>query len=532
MFKRGIKLRIAIGLLIMMTVITSTLVSWYAATNGLKGSLEEKYLDSNYNYSTKLAQSTNDLLGHMQKNIIAMAEIVDNHHFNQKDLDIWHDANGDYFNSTFVTDENGVIQLLSPSIVQFKNGAKVKIGTKIQSETVKKALSIKQPFISKPYRATSGQLIMLVSAPIFNDQGVYKGLIGGTVYLESENVLKNILINHGHGDGSYVYVVDRDGRLIYHPETGRLNEMVSENKVVQQLMEGKSGSSIVVNSKGNEYYAGYTSIESTGWGVVSQTPVSVIQSPLQELFSKMAIQSIPILLIILLIAWILTNNISKPLNVLAQYSEEGFNTKQLSVSFKEVEMKSNIYEVRQLYYQVNKYFNKLNEEIQIDGLTGIANRKTFDSVIKDWIGRKESFSLIMLDIDRFKQVNDTYGHLTGDEVLKFLSSIITRYVEGEHLGFRYGGEEFGLLLKGYGVKQSYLVADELRKELAGTISPTGKPITISLGVTEFQEEKDNHPETIIERADTALYHSKVNGRNQTTVYHEENDSNERTSAGS
>ncbi|MEL3973308.1 sensor domain-containing diguanylate cyclase [Rossellomorea oryzaecorticis] len=531
MFKKGIRLRIAIGLLIMMAVITSTLVSWYAATNGLNDSLQGRYLDSNYNYSQKLAQSTNDLLSYMQENMIAMAEIVDNSQFEQKDLDTWHNANSGHFNSTFVTDENGIIRLLSPSVVQFKKGAKVKVGTKIQSETVNNALSIKQPFISKPYRATSGQLIMLVSAPIFDDQGDYQGLIGGTVYLESDNVLKKTLINHGHGDGSYVYVVDRDGRLIYHPETDRLNEKVSENKVVQQLMEGKSGSTIVVNTKGNEYYAGYTYIDSTGWGVVSQTPTSVIESPLQELFAKMAIQSIPNLLIILLIAWILTNNISKPLNVLAQYSEEGFNNKQVSVNFKEVELKSNIYEVRQLYYQVNKYFNRLNEEIQIDGLTGIANRKTFDSVIKDWIGRREAFSLIMLDIDRFKQVNDTYGHLTGDEVLKFLSSIITRYVEGEHLGFRYGGEEFGLLLKDLTAHEAFIAAENLRKEIAGTNSPTGRPITISLGVTDFQE-KDNHPETIIERADSALYDSKMAGRNQTSIYHGDYDGNERTSAGS
>ncbi|MCA1055835.1 sensor domain-containing diguanylate cyclase [Rossellomorea aquimaris] len=526
MFKRGIKLRLAIGMLIITAVISSTVVSWFAATSALRSSIEQKYLESNYNYSMKLAQSTDDLMSHMREEIVAMADIVNHHQFDQQDLDTWHSAHADQFNSTFVTDEEGYIQLLSPSIVQFKDGAKVKVGTKITSETVKKALAIKEPFISKPYQATSGQMIMLISAPIFNDEGVYRGLIGGTVYLESDNALKNILYKHELGEGSYVYVVDSDGHLIYHPDTARLDESVSRNQVVKELMEGNSGSSSVINSKGNEYYAGFTHVESTGWGIVSQTPTSVVEGPLRELFAKMAIQSVPLLIIILVIAAILASSISRPLNVLAEYSQAGSSHKKFSSSFKEVEMKSTIYEVKQLYYQINKYFTMLNKEIQIDGLTGIANRKTFDSIIKEWIDKNESFSLIMLDIDHFKQVNDTYGHLTGDEVLKFLSAILNGYAGENHLGFRYGGEEFGLLLKGVDEREAYFAAEALRKEIAATPSPAGKPITISLGVTEYLQ-MDDHPETIIQRADAALYQSKAAGRNQTTIFREE-----RTSASS
>lgn len=519
MFKNGIKLGPVIGLLVIMTVISTTIVNWYGATKALKSSLTENYLKSNYNYSKKLAQSTNDVLTNMQENIIAMSQLIGNIHFQQEDLDTWHKANSEYFNSVFITDENGVIQLLSPSVVQYKDGETVDIGTKITSDTVKKALSMKKAFTSAPYRATSGQLIMLVSAPIFDDAGNYQGLMGGTVYLESENILKKLFNEHEYADGSYVYVVDTYGRLIYHPETKRLHEVVKENKLVQELIHGKSGTMVTINTEGKEFLSGYTFEENTGWGIVSQTPSSVITQPAQELFEKMVIQSLPHLLLILLIAGILTKNISKPLNVLARYSEESMKGNKIEVDFQKMKIKTHIYEVRQLYQQINSHLNMLNNEIQMDGLTGIANRKTFDVLLKDWVDDHTPFFLIMIDIDHFKKVNDTYGHLLGDEVLKFLSSIMDRHCDESDICFRYGGEEFGILLKNYTSESAFGFAENLRKEVAETPAPIGEPITISIGMTS-SKPSDHDPKEIIERADTALYQSKSNGRNKTTIYQE------------
>jgi hypothetical protein len=296
--RNGLKLQLAISLFVILIVSSSTIVSWYSTTSALKATLAENYLESNYNYAKKLSMSTSDLLSHMHGTVQSLAFVAARKDFNQAKLESWKEANTRHFNSMFMTDENGVIQYMSPRVIRFKDGIKIASGIKIQTETFKKALASRQPFMSEPYRATSGQLIMLLSAPIFNDIGQYKGLIGGTIYLESENVLKNTLNLHEYSDGSYVYVIDRSGRLIYHPDSDRINEIVTNNKIVRKVMQGKSGAAKVTNTKGKKFFAGYAYVDKTGWGIISQTPTYVIEKPLGDLLKNLIYQSLPLFILI------------------------------------------------------------------------------------------------------------------------------------------------------------------------------------------------------------------------------------------
>ena len=95
--------------------------------------------------------------------------------------------------------------------------------------------------------------------------------------------------------------------------------------------------------------------------------------------------------------------------------------------------------------------------------------------------------MIMIDIDHFKKVNDTYGHLVGDDVLKFLSSLINDMTRKDDLCFRYGGEEFGILVQDMNMEEVLKIAERLRIKVADTMNPTGKPITISLGIAPYQD---------------------------------------------
>lgn len=191
--------------------------------------------------------------------------------------------------------------------------------------------------------------------------------------------------------------------------------------------------------------------------------------------------------------------------------------KKLAQSIVRLEMKSYIYEVRQLYQHLQKHFQLLANQIQQDGLTGLANRRAFDLEIERLVSHKMSFSLIMLDIDRFKNVNDVHGHLVGDDVLRFLAAIMREVTREEDLCYRYGGEEFAILLKEKNEEDAFHLAERLRVKAQETPSPTGEPITISLGISSLQK-KDQFPEMIIQRADNALYQSKKAGRNRTTIY--------------
>ncbi|KAA0549968.1 GGDEF domain-containing protein [Bacillus sp. BGMRC 2118] len=128
------------------------------------------------------------------------------------------------------------------------------------------------------------------------------------------------------------------------------------------------------------------------------------------------------------------------------------------------------------------------------------------------------FSLILLDIDYFKKVNDTFGHLVGDEVLIFLASKLNTLSRINDLCFRYGGEEFGIIVKSEDLDCAFHIAERIRKEIEELVSPTGEPITLSLGIAFHEIGHDLNVAEIINKADQALYRSKVQGRNRTTIY--------------
>ncbi len=163
--------------------------------------------------------------------------------------------------------------------------------------------------------------------------------------------------------------------------------------------------------------------------------------------------------------------------------------------------------------------NKLKQISIRDELTGLYNRRYFNEILKKEAQRafryKEPLSMIMYDIDHFKRVNDTYGHMVGDEVLKKLSEIIKSNVRNSDYIFRTGGEEFTILLPGTDLEKAYKVAEKLRKRIENEIFDKVGKITISLGVAQYSENEST--DNFIRRTDKALYFSKENGRNRTSI---------------
>ncbi|MEL4026302.1 sensor domain-containing diguanylate cyclase [Lysinibacillus endophyticus] len=520
MMKKVLKLNVVINILVILVVFFATVIHLYSSMDALRTSLTNNYLESNHNYATKLAEEVDYITDELQKRIIAIANLSSSSDFRQQsNLDTLFYSENDHFNSIFFTDTNGVIQLISPSVINTPDNISVRAGTKIDSEIMKRALTEKKPFISEVYKTKSGTLFFLVTAPVFNEQREHIGVMVGTVYLEDQNAIKIALGTHGYDDGFYVFAVDKKGHIISHPNISRIYADISDNPIMKILKQGKSGFDKV--TKGDkEYFAGYTTTKNLGWGIVSLTPASAINKPINELLVKSITSSLTTLIILLIIATLLVRSITKPLTELALYSEKSILNRKIDIGKDDINIQSHIYEINQLYRQVKSHLVMLKKEVQLDGLTGLANRRTFDEIIKDWINKRQSFSIIFLDIDNFKKVNDTYGHLVGDDVLRYLSATINNFSSEDDLSFRYGGEEFGILLKNKSEDEAYKIAEQLRRKIEQTASPTGKPITVSLGVTSLKE-MDNHPKTIIERADFALYKSKKAGKNRTTLYKEQ-----------
>jgi diguanylate cyclase len=164
----------------------------------------------------------------------------------------------------------------------------------------------------------------------------------------------------------------------------------------------------------------------------------------------------------------------------------------------------------------------VRKETRIDPLTGIANRKAFDvelqAAIDDAAATGATLALLMCDIDHFKTFNDSWGHQTGDQVLRLVANCLSENVKGRDTAARYGGEEFTVILRQTGLDGALNLANQIRstveckklvKKSTGDI--LGR-ITISIGVAELSGQ--DRAETLVQRADTCLYRAKHTGRNR------------------
>ncbi len=158
---------------------------------------------------------------------------------------------------------------------------------------------------------------------------------------------------------------------------------------------------------------------------------------------------------------------------------------------------------------------QLEQDASNDSLTGLLNRRGLIPLIEEAINEKKNFCVAFCDIDDFKQVNDHYGHDAGDEVLKHVSSIIKKEMQGCNI-CRWGGEEFVILMKDYDIMVAAKKMDYIRKviEKSATHFYSRKiPVTITVGIEEYKEHHKD-ADSIIKVADSRMYNGKQNGKNK------------------
>ena len=184
----------------------------------------------------------------------------------------------------------------------------------------------------------------------------------------------------------------------------------------------------------------------------------------------------------------------------------------------------------QLYRRIFLYRQKTEELAAKDGLTGIANRRHLmevsDHLLKVCRRQKEPLSVIMIDIDYFKRINDDYGHLIGDTVIKHVAKILTKSLRKSDFAGRYGGEEFAVILPQTQPQKSLQVAEKIRQKLND--SPVDiyegnyVHVTLSAGVSGVNSAlEDVEIEKLLKEADAALYEAKRTGRNRVVLFDRE-----------
>lgn len=196
-------------------------------------------------------------------------------------------------------------------------------------------------------------------------------------------------------------------------------------------------------------------------------------------------------------------------------------------STQEIERSNHALELRlkaskQEINELQENLEAVRHESLTDPLTSLANRKYFDQSLAKHLTevatRSDALSLMMIDIDHFKSFNDTFGHLTGDQVLRLVAQCVKQNVKGQDVAARYGGEEFGVVLPHTALRQGLTVADHIRRAVMSkdlVKRSTGESlgrVTISVGVATYR--KGDTAQTLIERADSCLYAAKRTGRNK------------------
>ncbi|MDF3862920.1 sensor domain-containing diguanylate cyclase [Pseudomonas denitrificans (nom. rej.)] len=511
--RKPLTLRMLILVFVLLTALATLGNSLVVAYNVQRTALIHSTLEANRAYAAKVASSISEFLGSARRNLAYSSGILANH-FDEPP--ILHaeamrlQAQDTFFNSIIIVDASGKVLQAYPDSLQI-------IGTTLRSEAVQEALHLKRPTISQAYESIAGNLVVLISQPITSPSGEYLGLVGGSVYILKPSVLHSIIGSHFQQEGTFAFVADANRRLLHHPDRQRVGEVVKRSTTIEAALRGESGALEVTNYKGVPMLAGFAPVPDANWAVVAQQPRDLSLSPLHLLMKDMFLGLIPASLLGVLAIWAGTLLITRPLRQLAHSAEQLSNPdtprelQHINTWYREAAA------IRKALLTgvglMQQKLGQLSQEAQSDALTGLANRRAMGVALEALEQSGVPYSVLAVDIDHFKRVNDTWGHDAGDEALRRIAAVLRDSSRAGDLACRAGGEEFVLLLPQTALETAVGIAERIRESVAVTQIPQAGPVTLSIGVAESGELAST-PEAVLKLADKRLYSAKQSGRNR------------------
>lgn len=504
-------LRTLIALLAITSIVITLANTLYATWRVQRMVLNESTLEANRAYATKLAATTEVFFQLAQSQLHYSANQLgkdfDNPELLQQEVNRLREQTSS-FNSVAIVDSNGVIKAISPESLMLK-------GMQLTSQSSREALAQRQPMVSRPTISATNNLLVFVSWPVWSTDGRYLGYVGGTIYLKKKSILNVLLGEQYYRDGTHVYVLDRENRVLYHQN----NQLIGKNVpgiVSDRQRQEHSNGEVQLTEEGTAKLAGYAVVPTTGWMVVALKPTNVTLAPLSGLLLQVLKNSVPFALLTLLVAVILARLIALPLWQLARKASQ-MDTQGVS---------GEIGVIRAWYFEaaqvkralltgiglVQDKIGRLKSEVQSDPMTSLLNRRGLSAVLDYFDTMQQPFAVLALDIDHFKRVNDNFGHDVGDEVIKQVARTLRQSARQTDVVCRNGGEEFLMLLPATAPDEARVIAERVRTSIAGGwIDPVGQ-ITISIGIASWQPTHGSQ-EQILKQADDALYQAKNAGRN-------------------
>lgn len=365
-----------------------------------------------------------------------------------------------------------------------------------------------------------GQPLMTVAVPVTAADRTFVGaLVANVTY----RTVQTILLVFAPGESGDLYVIAPDGATII--SSGADARPLAERKLssaATELLFASEGSPVTyADQDGNEVIGTLKRIPRLDWAVVAEIPEEEAFAEVVRLRDVTALLVMGLLVVVGFIAYWLGLLIVRPLDRLTTGAAEvaaGDLAVDLPVGKGEVGYLTEVF--NGMVGRLREGREQLEKLLVTDPLTEISNRRHLMETLESETHRatrlETSFAILMADVDRFKDFNDTHGHMAGDEALKAVAAVLQESTRGIDHVARYGGEEFLVMLPDTDIDGAIRAAERIRERLAKRFVAVGKQsvtVTLSTGVAEFPADGDS-PEALIASADAALYQAKGGGRDQ------------------
>jgi len=411
--------------------------------------------------------------------------------------------------------------------------------------------------ISPVFRSSiSKRPVVLVKTYISDKKFNQRGILYAEIRLDYINSLCKEI---NTGSKERCIVVDSVGKVVSHPNQKWVNSIknLSKNKIIQDIKSGLSGTislkSNLLSDKEEDIDAGYTVMKKISWGVIIAQPKLAIDSPMKKVMITILKWLVLGIVFALVIAYFLTRQIIRPINSLVLKSQEAdirsdnFNLGAIpknspaeicklwtAISSLVARLQKTNKEVKKLNYSLHKDIEKATEKLRatnkylyaissMDHLTKIANRRYFEDTVRKKLKQKtgERASIILIDVDKFKFINDEYGHEAGDLALIHIAKLMKKCTRKVDLPARLGGDEFVIYINNCGPKALAKIAENLRKTVESTPifwEESQINLSLSVGTVNCVINEKVSLAKLLKYADEAMYVSKEQGRNHVSAY--------------
>jgi diguanylate cyclase (GGDEF)-like protein len=359
---------------------------------------------------------------------------------------------------------------------------------------------------------------ILMALPVHRADGTLLGAFAAEISLAPVQKTLREFARDTASNG--VYLASDSGHVLATANeiSQRLLGMRLDPATLRRLAQRENATASFVNFEGREVVGTLKKVPQTRWNVISELPSDQAFAQLLRFKNVALLVGALVLLIVAATAYRLGILIVRPLERLAdgasQVARGGLDVDLPAVGTGEVG------ELTKVFNQMVQRLREGREELErlsvTDGLTGLVNHRALMQRLNEEGTRslrsKRAFTVIMCDVDHFKQYNDEFGHPEGDQVLKQVASLLKESTRTVDCAARYGGEEFAVLLPETDMSGAVEVAERIRARVENGDFP-GRKITVSIGVAEFPKH-GRIPQDVVAVADAALYEAKRGGRNQ------------------